>query len=395
MKGGHKQETREGYNLLKVEKETTTINGITFTINKDGCVTCNGTATATTTLYFASANNSIYPKEIDTGKYKIVGGTTNAMLGCQIGSTYYNTNSNRIIELTEQSSISNAYLQIASGTTVNNETIYPLLYKYDNVEKKYEQYGISPSLEYSSKIETVGSNINLFNYNDKKNVNALYSTDEKGWISCQVDNSAGTSIQYLNYYTNNLDLNKNSQYAVFLEVENVSGKGYISLVSNDTNAQSSNYYNLDFDNLKNNKTYKTVITTKSEFSEQGNGLRTYCGFKPGQSGAIKFRIAVLENIDITAEEFVYSNYNQGSVKIDITNRNLLDFNVSQDSKVTVNDDGTVTINGSGAFSLKFKEMTFKANKTYKAKAVIVSGTYTSSDVNHIGIMTPFRWRRMV
>ena len=161
LNGGHKQETREGYNFLKVEKETTTTNGITFTINKDGGVTCKGTATANATLYFASANNSIYPKEIDIGKYKIVGGTTNVMLGCQIGSTYYNTNSNRIIELTEQSSISNAYLQIASGTTVNNETIYPLLYKYDNVEKKYEQYGISPSPEYPSEIETVNGSVKI------------------------------------------------------------------------------------------------------------------------------------------------------------------------------------------------------------------------------------------
>lgn len=70
--------------------------------------------------------------------------------------------------------------------------------------------------------------------------------------------------------------------------------------------------------------------------------------------------------------------------------NLLDFNVEQNDKVTVNDDGTVTLNGTnGGFALKFKETTFKKDTTYKAKAVLVSGTYTSSDQNHIGIMVPF------
>lgn len=69
--------------------------------------------------------------------------------------------------------------------------------------------------------------------------------------------------------------------------------------------------------------------------------------------------------------------------------NLLDFNVTQNSKVTVNEDGTITINGTGGFSIKFKEFEYKKGVTYKAKATLVSGTYTSSDPNHIGIMTPY------
>lgn len=68
--------------------------------------------------------------------------------------------------------------------------------------------------------------------------------------------------------------------------------------------------------------------------------------------------------------------------------NLLDFNVTQDGRVTVNKDGTITINGTGGFLIKFKEVEYKKGVTYKAKATLVSGTYTSSDPNHIGIMTP-------
>ena len=159
--GNQYQATREGYNFLKVEKETTTANGITFTVNQDGSITCKGTATAAAILYFKGARNSIYPKQIIAGKYKLVGGTANVTLGCRIGPRYYNANSVETIELTEQSSLSNAYIQIENGRTVNNETIYPLLYEYNNIDKPYEQYGASPSPDYPSEIETVKDSVEI------------------------------------------------------------------------------------------------------------------------------------------------------------------------------------------------------------------------------------------
>ena len=159
--GNQYQATREGYNFLKVEKETTTANGITFTVNQDGSITCKGTATAAAILYFKGARNSIYPKQIIAGKYKLVGGTANVTLGCRIGSRYYNANSVETIELTEQSSLSNAYIQIENGRTVNNETIYPLLYEYNNIDKPYEQYGVSPSPDYPSEVETVKDSVEI------------------------------------------------------------------------------------------------------------------------------------------------------------------------------------------------------------------------------------------
>ena len=48
IKGNSWQETREGYNLLNYDTLTTqTINGITFTVNKDKSITANGTSTTT------------------------------------------------------------------------------------------------------------------------------------------------------------------------------------------------------------------------------------------------------------------------------------------------------------------------------------------------------------
>ena len=47
--------------------------------------------------------------------------------------------------------------------------------------------------------------------------------------------------------------------------------------------------------------------------------------------------------------------------------NLLDFNVTQDSRVTVNEDGTITITGKGGFTLALKRFTAKANTKYYIK----------------------------
>ena len=59
--------------------------------------------------------------------------------------------------------------------------------------------------------------------------------------------------------------------------------------------------------------------------------------------------------------------------------NLLDFNVTQNEKVKVNNDGTISINGNGGFSLMAKPTTLKANKNYYIKWEILSGTITGFD----------------
>lgn len=59
--------------------------------------------------------------------------------------------------------------------------------------------------------------------------------------------------------------------------------------------------------------------------------------------------------------------------------NLLNFNVTQDSRVTVNDDGTVTINGTGGFSLNISQITLKSGVTYYEKVQLMSGEITSTE----------------
>lgn len=72
----------------------------------------------------------------------------------------------------------------------------------------------------------------------------------------------------------------------------------------------------------------------------------------------------------------------GSVEIDVINSNLLDFNVAQDSRVTVNEDGTLTINGTGGFGLNIDKLQLKAGITYYQKVELISGSISGSNINN-------------
>lgn len=72
----------------------------------------------------------------------------------------------------------------------------------------------------------------------------------------------------------------------------------------------------------------------------------------------------------------------GSAEIDVVNSNLLDFNVAQDSRVTVNEDGTLTINGAGGFSLNIDKLQLKAGITYYQKVELISGSISGSNIDN-------------
>lgn len=72
----------------------------------------------------------------------------------------------------------------------------------------------------------------------------------------------------------------------------------------------------------------------------------------------------------------------GSAKVTVENSNLLDFNVEQNSKVTVNSDGTLTINETGGFNLNIDKLQLKAGITYYQKVELISGSISGSNINN-------------
>lgn len=116
----------DNINFLTINQKSQKMNGLDFIINTNGSIRINGTSTAKTTLYF---NPDIL--KLKAGNYFLGNGTTDIMLGFQIDNTYYNTNGNRVITLqdTANNKLMQSYIQIESGKTIDNVTIYPMIKK--------------------------------------------------------------------------------------------------------------------------------------------------------------------------------------------------------------------------------------------------------------------------
>ena len=209
--GNSKQETRSGKNLINVIKETLTTNGITFTNNKDGSITINGTATDT--AFFAMLEQTFTFKQGQTYS-AYLGGTTK---GLSMTIRRNSINEQLLILPDGQEAITQnysgetaddayAYIRVAAGTTLNNVTVYPMLVEGSEIGE-WEPYGAMPSPEYPSEIQNVEGNINVTVCN--KN---LFTGFIKGK---GLNPSTGEETQENNKATSDFietDFNKNSNY---------------------------------------------------------------------------------------------------------------------------------------------------------------------------------------
>lgn len=180
ISGNHEQKMRSGKNYLNTlakykAGEKVTVDGITYIFNEDGSITCNGTATADSVLTF-----SLGLQTINGSSKKIVGMLTGTQVPKKISILAYTSdwskntftmlsNVNKNITTNMQENIDYTIFRIIvyKGTTLNNQTIYYQILDTSVNDLTYEQYGASPSPDYLSKIETVGSNVNIF---DKDNM---------------------------------------------------------------------------------------------------------------------------------------------------------------------------------------------------------------------------------
>ena len=168
--GNQKQDTREGYNLL-IPPASKTENGITFTTNEDGSVTANGTATADASINFLNKEGS-HSFSFEAGTYKLTGcpkggSKTTYRLGMNIANTTFDIGEGVTSTINADVTGKAIWLAISAGVTVNNLTFYPMLIK-GTENKPFEQYGASPSVDYPSEIQTVGSIKNILDMSNAK-----------------------------------------------------------------------------------------------------------------------------------------------------------------------------------------------------------------------------------
>lgn len=183
----------------------------------------------------------------------------------------------------------------------------------------------------------------LYNYADISLYNNATS-DENGWITLTYDNSQGDAKKYLNYFTNNLNLEEDTQYTLIVEIKKLQGSFKFFLASHYNNeGQSVASIIYDSNNLSNNSIKISQMTTRASFEDIIYGLRTFIEVPIGSTCTITFRISVIKDTTITEENFKYEpytgeipspnpNYLQAieqveSVKLNINNKNLFNKNI--------------------------------------------------------------------
>ena len=130
-------------NLLKVTASTQTKNGITFTVNSDGTITVNGTATADAVFYLADYQKLVYgtkyilsgcPEGGSATKYRlyIMSRTDWSLTAADVGNSTLFTASD--------SEYFSVRLTVYNGTTVNNLIFKPMIRYADITNDTYESY---------------------------------------------------------------------------------------------------------------------------------------------------------------------------------------------------------------------------------------------------------------
>lgn len=122
-----------------------TINGMTFTVNKNnGTITCNGTTTTAVSLYVANETSKVFqatPNDIICLKGCPSGGSASTYYLAFYGTTYndfgsgvYDKLSNRRANTTDTINTSMAIaIEIASGVTMTNKVFRPQLFNVSNI----------------------------------------------------------------------------------------------------------------------------------------------------------------------------------------------------------------------------------------------------------------------
>ena len=190
------------------------------------------------------------------------------------------------------------------------------------------------------------------------------SIDDNDWITVTNDNSSGASTSYVNYYTDNLDLKADTNYSIFIEINNFQGNGSIRLLACSTFGSTGQFTEnaiVQFSKMEATKKYKFIKKTRADFNNVSEGLRTYLDFPAGTSGTITFRLSVIEDTSIELDNFEYEKYGASPTpdypsEIKTVGNNVNYFKiepqVTYGVTITENADGGIVLNGTATQTVR-------------------------------------------
>lgn len=375
LKGGHKQETRKGYNFWKPFTSQTK-NGVTLTVKDDGSYVLSGTATQTTAFYVnglnydaadytialfnstAISNEAFYVQvEHENGLLKQAFLTTNAIKSGTTGK------------------INALSIVIPADLTLNNFRFKPMLLKgiyTANTMLRFEQYGTMPSTDYPSEIETVGSNVNLFYIEHDEEKNGIKFTKNVDgsyniFGTATADAYFGTSLSIQDSkLINGETYNIHSNIAVSISEIEILVEGY-------KNSTWKGHL------LKGASCPAVATVNLTDLTHVRFGIRVKKGTSIDISG---FKIKLEKGLTAAP----YSPYGMGSVGIDVVNKNLLNIaNTKETTKGGITysiKNGILKLNGTATASFDIqlsKNIKMKKGKYTHSSSYIQSGLYVSFD----------------
>ena len=295
--GNQKQDTREGYNQLKNEGTTQTLNNVTITKKEDETLVVNGTATEDFTF---SIKINI---ELEDGEQYKLSGCPNGGAEKKYALTinqYYENQSHfgqdygDGVNFTYNGSLpinNNIYIRLFKGITYNNLIFKPMIVK-GTEQKPYEQYGASPSIDYPSPVKSVGNNINYFDINSVTNTliilesGNLYPNDSwrtTDFIEVKANIYTLSWESITDYFQCNIAFyDKDKKYLSYIQY---------------TNRTFSNTFD-----VKNNAKY----------------MRISYSVKSGGTSYTREKI----KLETGNKRTEYSSYNCGSARVDFQNKNI-------------------------------------------------------------------------
>lgn len=313
ISGNHEQKMRSGKNYLNTlakykAGEKVTVDGITYIFNEDGSITCNGTADTDIIFNFSTLNlqkiDGTSKKLVASinGEYTYTKAVTFIAYDKNFGNTKYVnlTGSNKNYEQVLTDNVEYAIFRIViyKDTIIKNRTLYLQILDKSISDLTYEQYGASPSPDYPSEVQTVGSNENIFN-KDNYIESKLYINKNENKFS---EASSGKSFIFDISKYNKLTISKVSsgRFGVFASVDYPQKDGvgtYLQDIA--TNATSFSY---DF--AKFNYLVVFYYSTRDTLTEQ----------------------EILDSIKLEKGTVAtqYSKCGQGSVKVTKRNKNIID-----------------------------------------------------------------------
>ena len=312
IRGGHKQERREGYNIINTKLLTQiNIKGIDRIINDDGSLTIKGTATAESNIQVLASEE----EKLKEGNYTFVcyGLTADYYVNIYyVGNVYgenirsFSTDGTKNIKM---------ILTIPEGKTVNFK-IYPFLIKGTYTKETiptYEQYGASPSPDSPSEIETVGDNLNFLDI-DKTTYDLTINLQKEG----EYLKGNNVNLIRIGTWSNSIpqieEKLKSGNYTISYEVKANSNVTILNLYlcviyEDDTqeNVGSSKSYSLEEGTKQ-----KVFWTLNVQKNVKKMGIVSYLS---NSCDIIVSKVKIEKGSIVTP----YSPYGMGSVKIDIAN----------------------------------------------------------------------------